>query len=339
MSITLKICDDSEEWDDLVDKSPYATIFHTWNWMKIVEEHTKSRLYPLVGFKGTTSIGIYPIFLQKRNFVNLVFSPPPKVGLLYLGPLILNYEQLKQSKRESICISFQRAVDKFILSDLKTNYARIRTSPGFLDSRPFKWTGYEVEPFYTYTVDLSKGQDQVWGNFNKQLRLDINKTEREGVSIEENDKKGLEFLYSSIFKRFEEQGLRSSISRDYLSELYDAFHLENLKVFTARYNREIVGGLIALHHKDKVSLWVGVPKTTLKGIYPNDLVQWEVIKWGCEKGYKKYELMDSGYNPRLRHFKSKYNPNLSVWFSATKHSSVFFKLAEDFFTYAKKLKL
>ena len=323
--MNLKISDSQEEWNNLVDKCPYATIFHTWNWLKIAEKHTKSRLYPLVGLKSTTPISIYPVFLQKRGLVRLAFSPPPKVGLLYLGPLIVDYDQLKQSKRESTFIGFQREVDAFIFSELNVNYFRVRSSPGLSDSRPFRWTRYEIEPFYTYMLNLDKGGDYVWNQFNKQLRVDIKKTEREGVSVEESDKKGLEFLHSSIFRRFEEQGLKSSIPEDYLFELYDSFHPQNMKVFVAKYRGETVGGQIALCYRDRVSLWVGVPKTTLKGIYPNDLVQWEVMKWACENGFKRYEIMDSGHNPRLRHFKAKYNPQLEVFFSSVKYSSPVFK--------------
>lgn len=325
MSINLKIAVNQEEWDTLVNRCPHQTIFHTWKWLKIVEKYTGTRLYPLIGLKGTNPIGVFPIFFQRKNFVNFVFSPPPRAGLLYLGPLIQDYYQLKQSKRESTFIGFQRETNKFVFSKIKANYVRIRSSPGLLDSRPFKWTGYEVKPFYTYMIDLGKGEDYVWNQFNKQLRIDINKTEREGVSIEESDKKGLEFLHSSIFRRFKEQGLTSTIPKDYLFDLYDSFHPQNMKVFIAKYKGETVGGQITLCFKDKVSLWVGVPKTNIKGIYPNDLVQWRVIKWACENGFKRYEIMDSGHNPRLRHFKAKYNPRLEVFFSSVKYSSPVFE--------------
>ena len=98
--------EEAGEWDDLVNKSPQGSIFHTWRWLKIVEKHTNSKLYPLIGMKGNTPIGIFPIFFKKKS-LNMVFSPPPGSAIPYLGPAIVNYNALKQSKRESIYKGFQ----------------------------------------------------------------------------------------------------------------------------------------------------------------------------------------------------------------------------------------
>ena len=38
--------------------------------------------------------------------------------------------------------------------------------------------------------------------------------------------------------------------------------------------------------------------------------------------------MDAGDDPRLRHFKAKFNPELAPWFSAVKYSSPVFKVLE-----------
>ena len=325
--------EDAEEWNKLVENSLHGTIFHTWEWLKIVERHTNSKLYPIIGYKGTEAVGIYPLFLMRKRGIKFVFSPPPKALLLYLGPAFSNFQKLKQSRRESTFSEFQTSVDKFIKSELKGNYIRICTSPSLLDSRPLKWCGYCVEPLYTYVIDLSKGVDNVWKNLNRKLRVSIEKTRREGVSIEAGGKKDLEFLRMALYNRFEEQGLRpqKEYYKNYLSDLYDTFHSKNMKVFIAKYNEELVGGLVVLFYKNWSALWIGIPKTNLKGIYPNDLAQWEAIRWACLQGYKYYEEMDAGDDPRLRHFKSKYNPDIVPWYSARKYSSPVFKGLEKIY--------
>jgi hypothetical protein len=83
-------------------------------------------------------------------------------------------------------------------------------------------------------------------------------------------------------------------------------------------------------------LWVGVPKTDLAGIPVNDLVQWEAIKWAQANGLEYYEEMDAGDDPRLRHFKSKYNPDLVIWYSATRYSSYIYKIGEKLFDMMRK---
>jgi len=335
MELKIAKKDDRELWNEIVKKSPHGTLFHTWKFLKIVEKHTPSKLYPLIGMRGTTPVGIYPLFLQKKFFLRLVFSPPPHALLLYLGPAIVDYDKLKQSKKESTFVEFQRKVNEFLESEINYNYVRVRTSPGLIDSRPFLWTNYKVEPLYTYIIDIEKGPEYVWKNFNKQVRIDINKTKREGVKVEEGSEIELEFIRKSIADRFIEQGLKPKDYSGYLTDVYKSYP-NNIKIFVGKYNDEYVGGLTLLCYKDKASLWIGIPKTELQGIYPNDLIVWESIRWACESGYKKYEIMAAGDDPRLRHFKSKFNPDPSLWYSAEKYSSPIYKGMEKVFRFYQK---
>jgi len=329
MEVELKIAknEDSEEWDKLVENSPHGTIFHTWKWLKIAEKHTNSKLYPIIGYKGTKPVGIYPFFLIRKKGVKLLFSPPPKTLLLYLGPTFSDFQKLKQSMKESLFMEFQTEVDNFITSKLKGNYIRIRTSPGLLDSRPLRWAGYHVEPLYTYVMDLTKGTDNIWNGFNKELRRNINKAQKEDIKVEEGSKEEIYIINELLRQRFEEQGYRSSKDyyRSYLSDVYEAFYPQNLRIFVAKYSGEIITGQIAICYSDKISLWAGSPKTNILRGTPNDLLQWEIIKWACKHGFRQYEIMDAGDDPRLRHFKAKFNPELVPWYSAVKYSSPIFK--------------
>ena len=313
-------------WDELVTSSPHGTIFHTWDWLKITERQTHCKLHPLLIYNKENLSAIYPVFIRKVGPIRIAFSPPPKAYLLYLGPVIPDYEQMKQDKKESVFIQIQKEVDNFLFSDLKCKYVRIRTSPGIIDARPLRWSGYSVEPLYTYRLDLSRGPTAIWNSFDRKLRGDINRTEREGVVVQEGDEKDLLFLQRSLSKRFEDQKFQTSDYQDYLGDLYNRCHNKNLKIFIAWHKGERVGGMISPYGNNILYLWTGIPKCALKGISPNDLVQWEAIKWACENGFRYYELMDAGYDPRLRNFKSKYNPDLWIWYTATRTSSQFFRI-------------
>ena len=72
MDIELQIAEENEreKWNMLVENSSHGTIFHTWEWLKIVEKHANMRLYPIIGMRGSNIIGIYPLFLH-RNFILL----------------------------------------------------------------------------------------------------------------------------------------------------------------------------------------------------------------------------------------------------------------------------
>jgi len=330
LSLELKIANenDAAEWDRIVGASAHSTIFHTWKWLKIVEKQTRTRLYPIMAYRGTTIKGIYPIFLKKKGFIKLAYSPPPNAYLFYLGPVIPGYESLKQDKKESTLIQLQEDVDRFLFSGLGCKYVRIRSSPGLPDFRPFKWRGYGVEPMHTYRINLRGGAEHVWEQFDRKLRVDINRTAREKVKVEEGSMEDLEFIYSSFYRRLKELGWHTSDYNGYLVELYKEFHPDNMKIFIANYKEERVGGVILLCYKDTMRLWMGTIKSNLKGLSPNDLAQWESIKWACSHGFNYYENIDNGCDPRLRPFKSKYNPELAIWFSLDKYSSNLYSIVK-----------
>jgi hypothetical protein len=330
MALTLRFADENDvkEWDDTVLASINGTIFHTWSWLKIVERHTKTTLYPVMAYKGNELVAIYPFFVRSHLFFKLAFSPPPGAYLLYLGPLFPGYEHLKQDKKEGIYFDFLKEIDTLIFKNLGCSYSRINSSPRLYDSRPFYWQKYSVSPYFTYRIPLSGGVDHVQAQFDRKLRGDIKKAIREGVTVKVGERKDLAVIHQSISQRFFEQGLTPKNHLPYLLDLYDAFNPENLKIFLAEYKEQIIGGMIALRYKDVVFLWVGVPKSKIPGISPNDLVQWEGIQWACNSGYSYYEEMDSGDDSRLTSYKSKYNPTIEIWYSATKYSSRIFKIAD-----------
>jgi len=328
MSITIQTADEQhrKEWDEVVMSSSHGTIFHTWAWLKIVQKHTSSRFLPLMAYKGTQLVAIYPFFIQKRGIFNLAFSPPSQSYLLYLGPVIREFDAMKQDKKESLLFDIQEAVNT-VLSELDCKYIRIRSSPGMYDSRFFTWTGFSVEPQYTYRLNLSGGIDAVWNNFDRKLRVDINKAARKNVEVRQGDYEDLLALSELLSRRFREQGFKTNDYRNYLTDLYNEFYPENFKIFIAYYNGERAGGMISLCFKEGMYLWIGVPKSKIPGISPNDSVQWEAIKWASENGYTFYEEMDGG-DRRLRGFKAKYNPELSIWYTAVRYQSSYYRWIE-----------
>jgi len=327
MDITLADDTFAEKWNEIVAQSPHGTVFHRWEWLRLAEQQTASTLYSLIVTKNDEIKALYPFFV-KRNPLLMAFSPAPRSLLLYLGPVIPGYETMKQSKKESTFSEIQETVDTYLCSDLGCKYIRIRTAPGLEDSRPMRWAGYDTEVLYTYRINLSDGPDAIWKRFDRKLRVDINRAIREGVSISEGTEEDIEYILSSLARRYGEQGENASDYSTYINALCHHGLSDNFRIFTAKYRDEPVGGMISPYSDRILYVWTGIPKSDLKGISPNDLVQWEAIKWACSQGMSWYEIMDAGANERLRFFKAKYNPELSIWYSCVKYSSEFYRFGE-----------
>jgi len=316
--VELKIAqkDDSKEWDRLVEISPQGTIFHTWNWLRIVEKYTNAKLYPLIGYKGDTPIGVFPIFFRKK-YLKMIFSPPPHMAIPYLGPALIKYDRLKQDKRETNLIEFQKQVDNFI-NELGASYISFSLTPELIDSRPFRWSGYTVVPHYHRSIDISKGEDYVWSQFQKRVRQGIVKTREKGVLVEEGNLEELEVLYDLLIRRYRELGKTVNVPKKYLIELYKNLYPRVL-IFIAKYEGETLTGSIYVKSKNKLISWIGNPKPKISGLYLNELIKWEVVKWAIQQGFEKYELIGAS-DEKLDMHKRKYNFPLSVHFYVKKSS-------------------
>ncbi len=71
--------------------------------------------------------------------------------MLYLGPVIAEYESLKQDKKETMFIQIQQETDKYLFETQGCKFARIRTSPGLFDSRPL--SGPDIQLNLTIPIE------------------------------------------------------------------------------------------------------------------------------------------------------------------------------------------
>lgn len=323
MTVEIRIAQnaDAQEWDMIISDSPQGTLFHHWEWLKITEKHTQTKLYPLIGIKNGVSIGVFPLFFQKKGPARMVFSPPPHAAIFYLGPVIVGFGLLRQEKKETISADFFKSVDSFILNNLKANYISFALSPAHQDPRHFSWTRYSVEPAYDYITDLSKGADYLFQSLDKKQRQDINRAKKRGISVEMGGQKEIGIILDLMTNRYEEQAKTVTVSQLYLTDIFDKFK-DNISVFVTKFEGEIVTGLIDLNYRDMIYSWIGNPKPRIQiSPSPNDLMAWETIRYGCEQKFKSHVTLGAAGNERLHtYYASKYDPELSIRFNVKKTS-------------------
>jgi hypothetical protein len=329
MKLEVNVADgkEIEKWDNFVSMSPYGTIFHTLEWLKIVEKCSSAKLYPLIGLRGDEVIGLCPIFYLKRGFLRMVFSPPPRTLIPNLGPLVLGVSS-RGRKIESTNMEFQEGIDLYVSGELRPDYLSIRFPLDWHDVRVFKWRGYDVEPLYTYFVDTSRGEEKLWNDFSSGLRREIGKIPA-NVTVRLGNEDDMHIVYDMMSQRYAEQNMAPSISKDYFDSLSKQFYNKNMKVFLALADNRVVSGLVLVFYGHTALFWFGLPKRTHNGHPINELIQWEAIKWCCRNGIREYDLVGAN-TPRLVKFKMKYSPSLALYFNV-KRANPIGKLGEKAF--------
>jgi len=327
----------SDVWDEIITSSTYSTPFHTWKWLKLMEEYSdinlfgrqyKSTLYPVEINEGSETVGIIPLYYYKTPFKRIVASPPIGVQCIYLGPILCNWDTLLPRQRYSKFLDFQKELDMFIKEELKGNTIQINTSPGMEDSRPFAWSGYVVEPRYTNKLDLRYGEQVLFNNLERSVKKNIRKCEREGIEVTEGTKVDIEKIFN-LLKSAE----RISIPIDFLMDVYDSFHPENLRIFIVTHEDDVISGNIIIKYKNRVYSWVGSPKVLLDGLKPNELLRWKTIQWALMQGSELFEIMGAS-SPALFTFKNKFNSEIELYFRM-KWNSPFYRFIEGWYNFVR----
>jgi hypothetical protein len=306
--------DDSGVWDSVIDSSINGTIYHSWDWLNIIEKHSDTRLFPLVYFdtKGNKPFGAIPLFYKKRLGIKMVFSPPPG-SAVRLGPVMVD-KGYRQHKLELSYLDFQEQIDKFIKS-LRPNYTLIISNPGLMDVRPFSWSDYNVSPLYTYMLDLSQGEEIIWSNLSESLKRQIKQSQKSEISIIENrESSGIDFICESMQKRLTEQNINSQLNKSYWNDIFNTFGGSGVKIFTVMHSENIIAAALYTSYRDVLVKLIGGARSTYQDFENSQLLlSWDVIVKAVHDGYKWYE--DEGANTRhLCNLKSKYCPKPSIYF-------------------------
>jgi hypothetical protein len=101
--MVVELLDDKKLWDQFVEKSPQGTLFHMWDFLEIVEKHSRFQLLPYAIFSGNELRCIFPFFITRRMGLTVMYSPPPDSQIPYLGPAFdSTVAGLRAHKKEKI---------------------------------------------------------------------------------------------------------------------------------------------------------------------------------------------------------------------------------------------
>lgn len=310
----IKIIDDPVVWDSFVNESKLSTLFHSWNFLKIVSKYSGYELLPYGIYKGNELIGIIPFFFKKIFFTKLLFSPPPMSAIPYLGYILKSdFINLKQIKKEKYLRFVTDEIDEEI-KRMNPDYLLITLVPDFIDARFLRWHDYKIDFKYTYIINLINELDKIWNNIDNDIRRRIRNANKMNIKITKSN--DVHIIYKILEDRYKEQKMNVPvISEDYLNELKKAYP-KALEFRIAEYDGKIIGSEINIDFNNMNIEWLGGVKPVNR-IPVNELMRWEFIRECKEKKISRIDL--GGANKEaIASFKTQFGPELAVYFTVTK---------------------
>lgn len=308
MSISVVKERDADCWNELLTQSAQASPFHRYECLITCAEYADATLYPYVGYKGAEPVGLFPVFEIKRGPFSVAFSPPPKLKIHYLGPALLNRDELKSRKREQRNQAFVEAVFEAVSHDIGPRYITVRTTPHYQDERPFLWAGYDATGRQTYVIDLTADREELLASFSSDLRGNIRNDSFEAFEITRATAAEIERIIQSVTVLHDRKGVDYHLTPSFVRDIFERFPEEMIHAHVCRYEGEFCGGEIALEYDGTVYGWQSTADVSLP-VPVYDLLYWHVLQAAKDRGCTTYDLLGAN-NQQLSEYKSKFAPEL-----------------------------
>jgi len=172
---------------------------------------------------------------------------------------------------------------------------------------------------YTFVLDLTKSEEELLKAMHSKTRYNIKVAQKHGVTIGENTSDQAFHSYLSLSEETTQRQGFYAHNRTYHQTMWNVMKTNGIaKLFTASYNNEILTAWIIFCFNDTIYYPYGASSRNHREVMAQNLMLWELIRWGKAKGYKKFDLWGAmGPNPDtndpwygFHRFKEGYHPEL-----------------------------
>jgi CelD/BcsL family acetyltransferase involved in cellulose biosynthesis len=290
-----------QQWDDLA-ASPGATFFHSRAWAEVLASTFRGwKPSPVVTEFSDGNVALLPL-MSKVGIFGVEIYRESMVPGVYGGPVFL--KPPTDEHWDGISSVIQSIPNLLMIGNPFLSQPR---------SLPFTAT------MWTHVLDLSGGIDSVLRRFRKGHKAAVKAAERSGLEVEiatsPEDISEYFRIYEQTLKRW------GRIARGfYPAQLFmNLFSLpgygENVKLWLAKHNGVVIGGIWVFYHNDHAVYWHGATDTPYLSYHANHLLVTAAIKDSCNKALRWFDFNPSGGLKGVEHFKRGFGAEPRTFFS------------------------
>lgn len=237
--------------------------------------------------KGGNTVAVLPYYQKKILGLKIVIQP---IFIKTSGIWIKYPENQKNNKK----IQYEKKIIFELIEKLKEKkifYFDQKFHYSFTNWLPFYWKGYQQTTMYNYVIEDLANLDEVYNNFDSNLRKNIRKAQKK-VTVKENCDLAIVYKYAKM--TYDRQGLVVPFKYETLENIEKKCSAENCsKTFYAVDDEENIHAVLYLvWDNDSAYYLIGGLNDKYKNSQAFSLILWESIKFAAKK-VKKYDFEGS----------------------------------------------
>ncbi|MEE9391293.1 MAG: GNAT family N-acetyltransferase [Planctomycetota bacterium] len=277
-------------WDEVVNSSPDAWFFHSFDEQVLLEEAWPGETFSFVVEVEGRTVAVCP--LQRWRYdPGVLHSTLMGTG----GPALA--DDLTANDRQAV-LEFTFGVLRNMVGHDRIRQVSISLPPGSRTCRaswnhglnPLSAQGFQDVSTTTSVIDLSRGLDEILANLHPSYRHDIRRAEKSGLTVELATKPSdLDAYYALHEETYHRTGVEPH-PRAYFESIFKHFvSCGRAHWFMAKHEGSIIGAANIAHANDWSMYWTGAYSQDALHLRAGKLLQWEAIKWAHGKGLAFHE--------------------------------------------------
>lgn len=286
------------------------------HWLKVVKEGLNIKVEGMITFVGSQPDAVTPFFKIKKGIVLLMGSPLKGTFTPYLGPVWLRDLQPEEK------LHILESQHKFLV-DNGASYIEW----GFADALELpvdfgKGKYWLAESPQTLILNIVADEDIMWKKMESRARNMVRKAIKLGVKVErlKGTPQEISEFYQMLQSTFAKSGVVPPHPKSFYQALANILIPEKKLLFlTAKFEEKTAAfGFFPFDHKE-IHYLSGASLPDFNKVAPNNIIQWEVIKFAVEENILFYDLGGIGISG-IDKFKSSFGGEVKsykklIWMS------------------------
>jgi lipid II:glycine glycyltransferase (peptidoglycan interpeptide bridge formation enzyme) len=256
------------DWDSFVMEFPWCSFFHTASWARVLHESYQYTPCYFAQYNNDEMVAALPLMEIKS----------PITGCRGVSlPFTDNCPPLTRNADNSEFL-FQEAFQYG--EKAKWKYVEFRDSGNFSENKKI------FSRFYTHTLDLTPGEQNLYNNLKSTTRRNIKKARKQEVRVHISQSADClrEFCRLNRITR-KKHGVPPQPDKFFQKIHEHIFQNSQGFVALAMVNQKPIAGAVYFHFGKAAMYKYGASHPDFLSLRPNNLVMWEAIKWYTGHGF------------------------------------------------------